>query len=123
MHSILTRRPSGRYTAEAGWSSLVARRAHNPEVEGSNPSPAILQSSRFLTSRRIDRNSRVCARLAITRGPRERVSRQHLAQIGEFLSRRDLPGSTDHRLRFARDFWAVGDVALSRSQTSPSIRW
>src|SRR5690606_6727517 len=24
----------------AGWSSLVARRAHNPEVEGSNPSPA-----------------------------------------------------------------------------------
>ena len=24
----------------AGWSSLVARRAHNPKVEGSNPSPA-----------------------------------------------------------------------------------
>src|SRR5215217_8378897 len=24
----------------AGWSSLVARWAHNPEVEGSNPSPA-----------------------------------------------------------------------------------
>ena len=24
----------------AGWSSLVARRAHNPEVGGSNPSPA-----------------------------------------------------------------------------------
>jgi hypothetical protein len=27
--------------SDAGWSSLVARRAHNPEVEGSNPSPAI----------------------------------------------------------------------------------
>src|SRR5437868_8399611 len=24
----------------AGWSSLVARRAHNPEVAGSNPAPA-----------------------------------------------------------------------------------
>ena len=24
----------------AGWSSLVARRAHNPEAGGSNPSPA-----------------------------------------------------------------------------------
>ena len=24
----------------AGWSSLVARRAHNPEVGGSNPPPA-----------------------------------------------------------------------------------
>ncbi len=25
---------------DAGWSSLVARRAHNPEVVGSNPTPA-----------------------------------------------------------------------------------
>ncbi len=25
----------------AGWSSLVARRAHNPKVVGSNPTPAI----------------------------------------------------------------------------------
>ncbi len=40
MRSMLTTLPTGRYTAEAGWSSLVARRAHNPEVEGSNPSPA-----------------------------------------------------------------------------------
>src|SRR5438034_6119236 len=30
----------GQYTV-AGWSSLVARRAHNPEVVGSNPTPAI----------------------------------------------------------------------------------
>ncbi len=29
-----------RYHAYAGWSSLVARRAHNPEVVGSNPTPA-----------------------------------------------------------------------------------
>ena len=26
---------------DAGWSSLVARRAHNPKVAGSNPAPAI----------------------------------------------------------------------------------
>ena len=25
---------------DAGWSSLVARRAHNPKVVGSNPTPA-----------------------------------------------------------------------------------
>ena len=31
-------RTSGTYSA--GWSSLVARRAHNPEVVGSNPAPA-----------------------------------------------------------------------------------
>ena len=28
----------------AGWSSLVARRAHNPKVAGSNPAPAIRKS-------------------------------------------------------------------------------
>ncbi len=27
-------------TRNAGWSSLVARRAHNPKVIGSNPFPA-----------------------------------------------------------------------------------
>jgi|BioPla2DNA2_1021312.scaffolds.fasta_scaffold38912_1 hypothetical protein len=28
----------------AGWSSLAARRAHNPEVAGSNPAPATIHS-------------------------------------------------------------------------------
>ncbi len=28
----------------AGWSSLVARRAHNPKVVGSNPTPATLKN-------------------------------------------------------------------------------
>ena len=30
----------------AGWSSLVARWAHNPKVDGSNPSPATKDSYR-----------------------------------------------------------------------------
>jgi hypothetical protein len=29
--------------SDAGWSSLVARRAHNPKVVGSNPAPATNQ--------------------------------------------------------------------------------
>ena len=34
--------PTGVVTTgfDAGWSSLVARRAHNPKVVGSNPAPA-----------------------------------------------------------------------------------
>ena len=28
------------FLADAGWSSLAARRAHNPKVAGSNPAPA-----------------------------------------------------------------------------------
>src|SRR6267154_444976 len=34
---------------DAGWSSLVARRAHNPEVVGSNPTPAtsIMRNAKF----------------------------------------------------------------------------
>jgi hypothetical protein len=32
----------------AGWSSLVARRAHNPKVVGSNPAPATILKSQHL---------------------------------------------------------------------------
>jgi ribosome maturation factor RimP len=28
------------FALDAGWSSLAARRAHNPKVVGSNPAPA-----------------------------------------------------------------------------------
>ena len=33
---------------DAGWSSLVARRAHNPKVVGSNPAPATKHRKRLL---------------------------------------------------------------------------
>ena len=33
--------PSIKLDNDAGWSSLEARRAHNPKVVGSNPAPAI----------------------------------------------------------------------------------
>ncbi len=39
------RRPLLLLTHAAGWSSQVARRAHNPEVAGSNPAPAIQQKA------------------------------------------------------------------------------
>ena len=38
----------------AGWSSLVARRAHNPEVVGSNPAPATIEKPL---------NKAICAKL------------------------------------------------------------
>ena len=34
--------PIIRVPSDAGWSSLVARRAHNPKVVGSNPAPATI---------------------------------------------------------------------------------
>lgn len=34
-------RALSRYPRIVGWRSLAARRAHNPEVAGSNPAPAI----------------------------------------------------------------------------------
>ena len=42
-HPILTlvsRRFIHKSEIDAGWSSPVARRAHNPKVAGSNPAPA-----------------------------------------------------------------------------------
>src|ERR1035437_2319089 len=41
--SLFDRRCSRRYDRNAGWSSLVARWAHNPKVGGSNPPPATKQ--------------------------------------------------------------------------------
>ena len=35
-----------RYSHEAGWSSLVARRAHNPKVVSSNLTPATMGAAR-----------------------------------------------------------------------------
>ncbi len=35
---------------DAGWSSLVARRAHNPKVVGSNPAPATKYNEAHLKS-------------------------------------------------------------------------
>ena len=37
----------------AGWSSPVARRAHNPEVAGSNPAPATNNNARRNVARRV----------------------------------------------------------------------
>src|SRR5438132_478244 len=37
--------PAGTYTLNAGWSSPVARWAHNPKVAGSNPAPATIRVS------------------------------------------------------------------------------
>ena len=39
----------------AGWSSLVARRAHNPKVVGSNPAPATNFYSRYILTNSISR--------------------------------------------------------------------
>jgi hypothetical protein len=39
-----------RYTTYAGWSSLVARRAHNPKVVSSNLTPATIQ---FVNAQRV----------------------------------------------------------------------
>ncbi len=40
---MFDREPIPKYHEEAGWSSLVARWAHNPKVAGSNPAPATNQ--------------------------------------------------------------------------------
>jgi hypothetical protein len=38
---------------DAGWSSLVARRAHNPKVAGSNPAPATKRTLWYPTFQRV----------------------------------------------------------------------
>ena len=45
---------NGRISAsDAGWSSLAARRAHNPKVVGSNPAPATKYQALSLQNARV----------------------------------------------------------------------
>ena len=45
---------NGRISAsDAGWSSLAARRAHNPKVVGSNPAPATKYQTLSLQNARV----------------------------------------------------------------------
>src|SRR5262249_7693839 len=70
-----TRPSTLRYDWCAGWSSLVARWAHNPKVEGSNPSPATnlpQQLTRLRTTAQA---------LKLPIGNRDRLSRAGLAFI------------------------------------------
>ena len=48
----------------AGWSSLVARRAHNPKVVGSNPAPAINAQIAQLVEQRTE-NPRVTGSIPV----------------------------------------------------------
>ena len=49
--AALTRQGSHGRFIRAGWSSPVARWAHNPKVVGSNPTPATKESSSYETSK------------------------------------------------------------------------
>src|SRR6267154_2907424 len=51
-----------RYSGYAGWSSLVARRAHNPKVVSSNLTPATISKSCFRIVLRNKRRANWCFR-------------------------------------------------------------
>ena len=68
---------------------------------GSNPLWSTIQSVSFRTSRRIDRNPRVCARFAIGEGPGERLRRALNGGIRQNLSARDFARSMEVRSNIA----------------------
>src|SRR6478672_2958805 len=59
--------PSYTWACDAGWSSQVARRAHNPEVAGSNPAPATANGARKGAFRFSEHG---CGRLRVQRSSR-----------------------------------------------------
>ena len=74
--------------SDAGWSSLAARRAHNPKVTGSNPVPAtkdlkcvkvrsIINEESFKIS--IDAAEKVCImRTSLTQSVSEKLKRKQV---------------------------------------------
>ena len=89
----------------AGWSSLVARRAHNPKVVGSNPAPATTKQVEFF-----EFNLLFCVHIkvgsaALAAGSAAEVSMclsciYHTAFALEELE--DLQGKNGHFCNFAR---------------------
>ena len=70
----------------AGWSSLVARRAHNPKVVGSNPTPAT--GDKEDRSRQNDRSSAFLADF----GQNRASSAYPASYINEDLTNREIKG-------------------------------
>src|SRR5918995_1576858 len=64
----------------AGWSSLVARRAHNPEVVGSNPTPAMSAGQMGSGAAGQQRRPSVLLTAPLPRGPSAPL-RGRLAQL------------------------------------------
>ena len=74
--------------SDAGWSSLAARRAHNPKVTGSNPVPATkdlkcalipliinMKCFKFM----IDEAEKLCImRTSLTQSGSEKLKRKHI---------------------------------------------
>ena len=74
--------------AGAGWSSLVARRAHNPKVGGSNPPPATIESA-GQRPRRVRGLTVFRARYRPSTGVASSISRANVSAAS-----RCIPGST-----------------------------
>ena len=68
----------------AGWSSLEARRAHNPKVAGSNPAPATYAKQSRLTLVSITRINAQIAQLVEQRTENPRVTGS-IPVLGIFL--------------------------------------
>ena len=82
---------------DAGWSSLVARRAHNPKVAGSNPAPATKNE-----------------------GPGARESSGAFAFSGQKLAAVAAAGSDARRVAVARQRASIEvSFEASRSRTEP----
>src|SRR5207247_7029056 len=77
------------FGSDAGWSSLAARRAHNPKVEGSNPSPA----TKFIKRLQFSRNGHSAISLQF---PSRWLAstRQETADMATMRKRRNGDGST-----------------------------
>src|ERR1041384_3869257 len=87
--------PLGRHRFNAGWSSPVARQAHNLKVAGSNPAPAPFRSGSVANS----------SWLSLTAFQRERR-----------VSTREAVGSTENCLGFELRFHGSNLVCLGNSR-------
>ena len=106
----------------AGWSSLAARRAHNPKVAGSNPAPATNSLGlRSEPHRETPFEGFFCGGAAESPVRRERASRATdscIRRVGDTSNDEGVPAAG--RRAAAREGWheGAGEVAASRIDRS-----
>ncbi len=93
---------------DAGWSSLVARRAHNPKVIGSNPVPAT-------NIQREARSKRIWPFSLLRNGPSSRSSGSALHHPRKVIGSNPVPATHIQREARSKRIWLFFVVLVGKS--------
>ena len=103
----------------AGWSSLVARRAHNPKAAGSNPAPATRTLRAPIPAAGPSGSPDAAAHWGGRPGPQVSVLLARFLWHNQSMARRNGMGSNQYRVRSIGDAPSLGHESDLMAQAAP----